>query len=142
MGVGLGVERQEELRARDASQRWMCLQPMKWAGMMKAGMGEQAALDGVLMGKLVQENLSISAHAMVDRSQPCKNLQGGRSGQGTQQEQRALGGDMLRVFQEQRETGGTLESANPPCPPLPPALEAKGQAAKGREKDIASLENP
>lgn len=33
---------------------------------------------------------------------------------------------MLSVFKEQRETGGNSESANPPCPPLPPALEAKG----------------
>lgn len=35
-------------------------------------------------GELVQGNLPISPHAMVNRSQPHKHLQGSLSGQGTQ----------------------------------------------------------
>lgn len=78
-----GVENQE-LRKRDASQREMCLQPTKRAGMMEAGMGEQAALDGVLTGSLSRGTYSISPYAMVNRGQPHKNLQGSCSGQRTQ----------------------------------------------------------
>lgn len=60
------------------------------------------------------------------RKQPHKDLKGNRSGQGEQQEQRLLGEGTFSAFKDQREAGGTSKPAGPSCPPLPPALNAKG----------------
>lgn len=106
----------------------------KAGGYGGGGHGRAGSFRWDIHGELVQGNLPISPR--VNRSQPRKHLQGSRPGKGMQQEQRALGGDVLGVLKELRETGGNSESANPPCAPLPPALEAKGQAAKGRERKV------
>lgn len=84
-------------------------------------------------GERVRGNLSISPHVMGKRSQPRTNLQDNRSGRETAGAE-AAGREHARCFEGPEGSWGNLKSANPPCPPLPPALEAKGRAAKGRER--------